>query len=191
MAQARHQSDDSEDGQRSGFYGSMLSLGDTNVAARGSLQRIEDDAQPRYWVYVTYSVADDDVPLPPDDLNPISDLLEMGSGLFGDISIQYEATFSYNTDEGAESRVSVPTPLILSDPSSRHGLTHIESVTLSRRENGQPTHTVTVEVSEARKSIEHTVSFAASSNLSQDSMKQAFGITRQMSVALIVQEIGK
>ena len=191
MTQARHEIDGDEEGQQLAFYGSKLNLGDTIIAARGMLERIEDGDQPNFWTYITYSIADDDLPPPPDGLKPISIFWEMVAGLFGYISIQYVAEFSYNTEEGAESSVSIPTPLMLPDQSSVHGLTHIESVTLSRRENGELTHTVAIELSEVTESIDHTVTFAASSNFSQVNMKRAFDIMHEISAALIIQDRGE
>ena len=170
------------------LYGSIYEVDDITIAVAGNLLRDEGDSHTSYWFVIKYLVGDSDLPPPPEEWKPVTDLLQLLSGLLDEVMIECEATFVHELGDGVRSRVALPSPLLLADQSSTPNLTHIESVVLSRREQDTSTHTVEVIPIEDGSSILHVVNFTLSSTLTWGSVRQMFELAGLLSMSLIEQD---
>ena len=126
----------------------------------------------------------------PDDIGTISNLLEVFPRLSQGVSVEFHcfASFNYQLGEQLRSRVSLPYPLLLTEPAFSNSFTHVEAMLLSRREDDQPTHTVMVKMGDGGKSISHFVSFKtdmADGPSPWSRLAEIFEVARRLSMSLL------
>ena len=170
-------------------YGSKYDTGDATIGIVGVLTREPRSEEGLYFVDLRYFLADEALPSPPEGFIPVADLLQAIGSLPDEISINCEATFAYELGAQFQSRVVLPIPLLLADHYSSHPLTHIESVTLSRREDGGPTHTVVVEPENDGAAVNHFVEFTTTNNLTLGGVQQIYEMARRLSLSLMTRKI--
>jgi hypothetical protein len=119
-------------------------------------------------------------PPPKEKFSPLEDLLGITSQL-GEVAVNCSASFVYSM---AVSRIQLPSPLLLSGL----GVTHIESVVLSRRTSeGEMGHTIEVQQA-ADGSVAHTVTIEAKGVLTWQGLSNIRAIVEDLSTTLLEQE---
>lgn len=124
----------------------LLTEGDRVVARYGSMS-VENGQPVAFQGLLTLSLNDDnslldlDVELglvsqeqrePPETFKPLADFLEVTECL-GELELSCSAVFVHKLNANAESRLALPSPLMVADLMNPFGPTHIEAVVLSRR----------------------------------------------------------
>ena len=170
-------------------YGDKYDHAKEQVGVGGRLEEIIADGTERILVQCRYFQPTENLPDPPEDFRPISNLFEVMPDLAGSVSIDCEATFNYLYQDGYRSRITLPVPLLLADLNSPTGLTHIESVSLSQREAGQQTHVVVVytivDEDGNDSGIAHGVEFSSTTTFTINNVRQIFEVAKRLSSSLI------
>ena len=183
MLDTAHEQEDS--GSLSALYGTRYNVGDGWIGGFGHLERVYEGDETIYRLTIAYRVDIDEIPPPPSDFRQVTDLMELTREMFGEIRVRCEATFFYAIDEGIQSRVQLPTPLLVAGQSSEDELTHIEGVHLSRREDGKVTYEVLVTPTEDGQVVTHAVRFHDSSVLTLGSLRQMLTVASRWSRSLL------
>ena len=132
----------------------------------------------------TCARASSNLPQPPRELRPVSLLIGEAARLFGPISVNCEAVFSYDKAHGFMSKISFPIPLIVQE--EKVGLTHIESAQFSRRDNDTVQYNVRVVNSGLDNSFSHSVDFSSTVELNPETVRKLLGKARSISNQLLV-----
>ena len=163
-------------------YGSIYSNGLGPVVAVGSIfESTKDDAH-EFGATALFRQAEGEAPTPPDTWKPFSDLLEVAT-LLGALDFQCEAEYVYELSPGLQSRIDLPSPLLIGRPDDFYGFTHIESATLSKREGKAVEHSVQVASGEGR--ISHKVRFVAGMAMEEEVLRDVFDISARLSTSLL------
>ena len=181
---------DRPDVTRFAHYASEYKAGDSDIQVMGLLGRRTMATGGRAIVmYISYDDSEE-YPFPAEDTKPISNLLEVFPSLTQGAPVEFDcfAMFNYEIGGRLQSRVSVPYPLLLAEPASSDSFTHVEAVILSRREGGEPTHTVMIESGNGGKSVAHHVSFKTDFDdgaLTKSRISEIFEVARRLSLSLL------
>ena len=125
-----------------------------------------------------------DQPPPTDQqFSPFADLLEITSDLLGEITVTCTAAFAYSQDE---SLIKLPSPLLLPSRDGM-GVTHVESVNLSRRTPEGLSHSI--EVSHSDTSVFHSVSLEAKGVITWQGLCTIRTVAERLSRALIAEPL--
>ena len=119
-------------------------------------------------------------PPPKEKFSPLEDLLGITSQL-GEVEVNCSASFVYSMDV---SRIQLPSPLLLGGS----GVTHIESLVLSRRTSeGEMAHTIEVQQA-GDGSVAHTVTIEARGVVSWQGLRNIRIIVEDLSKTLLKEE---
>ena len=158
------------------------------VKVAGSLVRIEGEEGTRYSAIINFTVVESTQSPPPDQYGSFDDLLNITNEYLGELEITSVADFVYELDDSLRSRFQLPSPLLQSiAPGEEFGLTHIESVELSRREEGMPGvfQTVQVDLTNGGKQVVHKVTVKSSYVLSLDGLRKQLAFAEAVSDTLL------
>ena len=160
----------------------------TAVKVAGSLVRTEGEEDTRYSSIINFTVVEGTPGPPPDQYGSLDDLLNITNEYLGELEITIVADFVYELDDSLRSRIQLPSPLLQSiAPGEELGLTHIESVELSRREEGTPGvfQTVQVEFTNEGKQVVHNVTMKSSYVLSLAGLRKQLALAEAVSDTLL------
>ena len=135
-------------------------------------------------------VPDGELPPPRECFLPLTDLLHFTGNSEVEINAMCAFSFSYELSEDLQSRIQLPSPLMLADFNRPKGVTHIEAVMLSRRVGDKWGHTIEVEVAPVTgpsSMLSHEVRFTFQGVLSVDSLEQWLSDASELSRTLIVE----
>ena len=132
---------------------------------------------------VTSNRASADLGTPPSAFRPVSLLVNASTELFGAIEVSCQAVFEYDQREGYRSKLVLPVPLMI--PEEDGGVTHIESVQFSRRDNDQVDYQIIVMESDDSESLAHAISFTSTVELSLRSVKGLVDKARLISTRML------
>ena len=171
-------------------YGELFPPEKDGTAVRmiGSLVRVEDDDGTKYSAIINFSVVEGNPSPPPDRYGSLHDLLSITSEYLGAMEITNTIQFVYELDDSLRSIIQLPSPLLLrTAPSEDVGLTHIESLELSRREEEKPGvfQTVQVELIDEGKKVAHGVTIKSSYVLSLEGLKMQLVLAETISNTLL------
>ena len=164
-------------------YGSVYVRENSTLVAAGTLLKVVDD-DVRFGVRIDHHQTPSDQPPPPDNYKPLSELLDITCTLLGDSVVKCQAQFEYILSDAIQSRVKLPAPLLLGDQNEDYGMTHIESLVLSRRANQGVEHTIEV-IPSGDDRIMHMVAFQANTTVSEDNLNALFNTFVQLSQQLL------
>lgn len=174
---------------RSILYGGKYSLTEGSVGIAASLEQTQGDQEQGFSVWFRFFSASAELPEPPEHYMPISDLIQFLSDLAGTVAVKCEATFNYLYKDGFQSRIVLPAPLLMADLNSPIGLTHIESVVLSQRDEGNRVHSVVVytipDENGEDSGIAHDVHFSSTSTFTADNIRRIFEVAKRLSKSII------
>ena len=165
----------------------------TAVKMIGSLVRVEDDEGTKYSAIINFTVVESTPSPPPDRYGSLHDLLSITSEYLGETEITHTAHFMYELDDSLRSRIQLPFPLLMGTATGEDfGLTHIESVELSRREEGTPGvfQTVQVELIDKGKTVAHGVTIKSSYVLSLEGLRKQLVLAETISDTLLERKEG-
>ena len=170
-------------------YASQYEIGNNKIQVVGMLARPTVTGERSLVLQICY-YGWGRTPSLPDGVEPMSNLLAIFPRLLHGQPVEFDcdASFHYHLGERLRSRVSLPYPLLLAEPSSNDSFTHVESVTLSRREGNEPTHTVVVEQGVDGTSIAHYVSFNTNivdGTTALSRLPDIFGVAGRLSMSLL------
>ena len=118
------------------------------------LARMKAGSEVNISLMVRSTVVSEDEPTPPRELAPVN-LLVDAAKMFGEIPLSCRGVYQYNRQDGIESSIPFPYPLIL--PGDYFGVTHIENAEFSRRGEDGVEFSIQVNVPEFSDLFWHTV----------------------------------
>ena len=166
-------------------FGSRYTVRGTVHQAQAIIGRHLENNEAEYLLLIECEIASDGLPRPPREIRPIARLTDVSEDTFGDLEIDCNATFVYDLQDGFHSRVSLPTPLLLTEQDNPGSMTHMESVKLSRRVEGRITHSVEIIPSEDDGSVTHIVNYGIKSELTAKMMRRMLELASSISLNLV------
>ena len=162
-------------------YASLHANGNPAVSV-GSIVDGTDDDGPKFGAAIALSQVEDGMPPPPDTWKPFSELFEVVT-LLGTLDLRCEAEYVHELSPSLQSRIDLPSPLLIGRPDDYYGFTHIDSAILSKREGSAVEHSVEVKSGDGR--ISHTVRFLAGMDLNEDVVRDIFDVSTRLSKTLL------
>ena len=167
-------------------FGSRYTARGAVHQAQAILGRHFENNEAEYLLLIECEIAPDDLPRPPSETRSITRLIDVSEDMFGELEIDCNATFVYDLQEGVHSRVSLPAPLLLTEQDNPGGMTHMESVRLSRRVEGRITHSVEIIPLEDSSSVTHIVNYGIRSELNAKMVRRMLEMAESISSDLII-----
>ena len=164
-------------------YGSSYMKDDSIFVVAGTLRKVVAN-DVRFGVEIEHLRAPSNQPPPPADYKPISEMLEITSTLLGESAVNCQAQFGYELEDTLQSRIKLPSPMLLGGQNKDYGLTHIESAVFSRRENEGVEHTIEVIPMDDDR-ILHIVAFRANIVVNLENLGALFNMLVHLSQDLL------
>ena len=166
-------------------FGSRYTVRGTVHQAQAIIGRHLENNEAEYLLLIEYEIAPEDLPRPPREIRSITRLADVSEDVLGELEIDCNATFVYDTQDGFHSRVSLPAPLLLTQQDNPGSMTHMESVRLSRRIENQIIHSVEIIPSEDGSSVTHIVNYGIKSELTETMMRHMLELAGSISLNLV------
>ena len=168
-----------------GVFGSRFVAKGVSHRAIGNLLVGQKDGE--YWVDVwLVNRVEDSVSRPPRTIKPVSLLLDVVAEVCRPAMAVNNANFEYDEAAGWISKVVLPTALLL--PWDAPGLTHIESVELSHRDQDGVRYRVNVDRDVERNKIIHSVNFRSEIEWTNGSFRKSLNYARTLSAQLLTKK---
>ena len=131
------------------MYGSSYRLGDAKYVVTGRVSRVHEDDHHIEISYLPSSAGS-----PPRVIRSIDALLERLNEWLGTRELECTVLFEYRSRLGFSSKIPLPIPYMLGNESP---FTHIEGVSLGKREDGRLIHRVQASLSTNGRTLRHAV----------------------------------
>lgn len=148
-----------------------------------NLKRNEKEGDFSYKCSILNEMGSHELPRLNRKLRSFSSLVEVASLHFGSVNLHVDTVFRYEAGNGFKSRIALPTPLFFTD--GEQGITHVESLELSRRESDETLYRIFVFFSEDSDALFHTVLFESVHVLERKSIRELFEKARSISTSLL------
>ena len=169
---------------RVAHFGSRFTVDGAVYRAFGDLTRNVQGDDANYELFIVNHRVHTGLPRPPRTVRSISVLMGAAPELFGAIDIECSFMFRYEEKQGYTSRVSLPNPLFL--PEDTGGVTHIERVEFSRRDNDQIQYWITISKPNPQGTTSHFVRFDTMATLSRQSIQEVLDRAKSISTRLLM-----
>ncbi len=166
-------------------FGSRSTASGVVHQTQGLLARHHEEDKAEYLLMIECEVAPEELTRPPNEIRSVTRLIDVSTEMFGELEIDCNATFIHDLQDENQSRVTLPIPLLLAEQDDPIGMTHIESVRLSRRVEDRVTHSVEIIPSEDSSSVTHIVNYGIKSELSVTMLRHMLKLAGDMSLGLI------
>ena len=168
-------------------HASLQDFGDGGgFIAQGLVWRTTDDPH-SYYLRANLTRSSENPMYAPEDYDAVDNFLQI-TGFFGQLHVNCVAIYEVPLDDPrVKSRIDLPRPLFLGEQNPDFGMTHVESITLGRREQEGPTPTHVVHVTRnPDNTIRHRVEISFRSLLTEEGLGQMREVTDQTSRNLLV-----
>ena len=167
-------------------FGSKFVIAGINHRAVGNLSVTPGSDNIRVGVWMLLNKVANPLSLPPRSFKPVSVLTAAAAQMFEPASVDCNATFEYDLAKGYKSKIALPMPLFASgDP---EGITHIESVEFSSRNDDDIRYRIFVRQDAGSGAIVHTVDFESTVGWSRSSIRGLLDNARTISTRLVIRE---
>lgn len=167
-------------------FGSRFVIAGINHRAVGNLSVNPGNDNIGVGVWMLLNKVDNPLSRPPRSFKPISALTAAAAQMFDPAGVNCKATFGYDLAKGYKSRITLPMPLIA--PGEPEGITHIESVEFSSRDDDAIRYRILVRQDADSGVIVHTVDFESAVDWSRSSIRSLLDNARTISTRLVVRE---
>ena len=171
---------------RVAHFGSRTRTRGITHQVQGRLAKTSGPADLDIALSVSSTRISDQLGPPPKSFSSVALLVESAAELFGPVEISCRAVFNYDSESGYKSNVSLPMPLMLQGGQS--GVTHLESIQFSRREDDEVDYRVIVANSEGPNVIVHSVDFDSTVEWSLKAVRDIFNKARSASQQLLIRK---
>ena len=172
-----------ERGTRVALFGSRTRTKGITHQVQGRLTKTSVPTELDITLSVSSIRVSDQLGPPPKSYRPVTLLVESAAEFFGPVEISCSAVFNYDSELGYRSKISLPMPLMLQG--GQIGVTHLESIQFSRRDNDEVDYRVIVANRDEAELFVHSVDFESTVELSRNSVRGLIDKARKISNQLL------